>query len=30
MHKEMGDVVRSTYAVRSQIVKELMDQLDSE
>jgi hypothetical protein len=30
MHKRMGDVVRSDYAVTSQIVKELLDQLDSE
>jgi hypothetical protein len=30
MHKQMGDVVRSDYAVTSRIVKELLEQLDSE
>jgi hypothetical protein len=30
MHKRMGDVVRSDYAVTSLIVKELLEQLDSE
>jgi hypothetical protein len=30
LHKRMGDVVKSDYAVTSEIVKELLDQLDSE
>ena len=30
LHKRMGDVVKSDYAVTSEIVKELLEQLDSE
>jgi hypothetical protein len=30
MHKQIGDGVRPDYAVTSQIVKELLEQLDSE